>query len=236
MAAVWIRTALVALAVLPLAGCEPWQQMEDLARDTSAVAPAPTISPEVARVHLTELRLVDRRAAGVPDYSRQSFGTAWKDVDGNGCNQRDDVLLRDAVPGTTRVQTQGSCPHDVLAGTWIDPYTGMTLTFDDLKDQRQAQAIQIDHVVSLAEAWTSGAHAWRPERRERFANDLAVLVTSDGPTNASKGSYDPAAWRPRLPFQCAYATHWIDAKHRWQLAVDVSESRALGEMLAACDD
>lgn len=229
-----IRSALLALALVPLAGCELLEQLEQPAGDTAAVAPAPTISPEAARERLAGLRITDRRATGIPDYSRQAFGTAWKDVDGNGCNQRDDVLLRDAVPGTPVVQQQGRCPHDVLGGTWIDPYTGATMTFDDLKDQRQAQAVQIDHVVPLAEAWISGAHAWKPQRRERFANDLTVLVASDGPTNASKGSHDPAAWRPRLPFQCSYATHWIDVKHRWKLAIDASESRALSEMLATC--
>ena len=149
-------------------------------------------------------------------------------------SERDVVLLRDAVPGTAKVQVQRSCPHDVLAGTWVDPYTGKHLTYTDLKDQRQAQAVQIDHVVPLAEAWASGAHGWSAERRERFANDLTVLVASDGPTNAAKGADDPAAWRPSKPFQCAYATHWIDVKHRWELAVDASESRALAQMLATC--
>ncbi|HET6939107.1 MAG TPA: hypothetical protein VFI19_10900, partial [Nocardioides sp.] len=33
--------------------------------------------------------------------------TPWLDTDGNGCNQRDDVLLRDVVPGTVRYAPQG---------------------------------------------------------------------------------------------------------------------------------
>lgn len=226
----------VTFVLVALTGCELLERLDLPSDDVATVAPAPTITPAAAREQLAELRLVDRRAAGVPRYLRADFGTAWKDVDGNGCNQRDDVLLRDAVPGTTTVQAQGACPHDVLAGTWIDPYSGTTLIFDDLKDPRQAQAVQIDHVVPLAEAWTSGAHAWTPGRRERFANDLTVLVASDGPTNASKGASDPAAWRPKAAFQCSYATHWIDVKHRWTLAVDASEARALTEMLATCAD
>lgn len=167
-------------------------------------------------------------------YVRDSFGPAWHDVDGNGCNQRDDVLLRDALPGTTRIQRQGACDHDVLAGTWTDPYTGDRLTFTDLKDQSQAQAIQIDHVVALAEAWVSGASSWSDRRRPRFANDLEGLVASSGPVNASKGAFDPAAWRPKKAYQCSYASRWIQVKHRWGLAVDDSESRALAEMLGTC--
>jgi len=225
---------LLALLLLPVAGCDPLELADLPAAEEPVVAPLPSIAPDEARQQLSGLRVVDRRATGVPSYSRGEFGTAWKDVDGNGCNQRDDVLLRDAVPGSVTVQTQRSCAHDVLAGTWIDPYTGRQLELDDLKDPSQAQAVQIDHVVPLAEAWVSGAHAWSSERREQFANDLGVLLAADGPTNASKGAYDPAAWRPKQPFQCAYATHWIDVKHRWQLAVDASESRALAQMLATC--
>lgn len=169
------------------------------------------------------------------DYRREFFGRSWHDADGNGCNQRDDVLLRDAVPGTATSIRQGACPHDVLAGTWVDPYTGASLTFADLKDPAQAQAIQIDHVVPLAEAWVSGASTWSDEQRERFANDLDSLLAVDGPTNASKGAHDPAAWRPRKRFQCDYATRWIAVKSAWRLGVDVSERGALSEMLELCD-
>ena len=177
---------------------------------------------------------VEPRTRGTEGYVRDAFGSDWIDTDHDGCNQRDDVLLRDAVPGTTRVQQQGACDHDVLAGTWHDPYTGHTLTFTDLKDLRQAEAIQIDHVVPLAEAWVSGARRWSTSRRERLANDLDELLAVDGPTNASKSDDDPAAWRPRKGYQCAYARRWIAVKSRYALAVDAPEKAALVQMLGYC--
>ena len=119
------------------------------------------------------------RSNGDSEYRRESFGRPWHDVDGNGCNQRDDVLLRDAVPGTARSVRQGACGHDVIAGTWLDPYTGISLTFSDLKEPAQAQAIQIDHLVPLAEAWVSGASSWSAEQRERYANDRSEEHTSE---------------------------------------------------------
>jgi Protein of unknown function (DUF1524) len=122
----------------------------------------------------------------------------------------------------------------VVAGTWHDPYTGATLRFTDLHDLRQAEAIQIDHVVPLAEAWVSGARSWSGTRRKAFANDLMELLAVDGPTNMSKGDGDPAAWRPRHGYQCAYARRWIEIKSRYALAVDPSESAALGQMLGYC--
>jgi hypothetical protein len=202
------------------------------AASSTAASPA-QVSPATARAQLAELPTIGRHPS-TPAYDRDAFGTAWADTDHNGCNQRDDVLLRDALPGTARTQRQGACDHDVLAGSWVDPYTGRTLTFTDLKDPHQAQAIQIDHVVPLAEAWRSGAAGWREARRRAFATDLRELLAVDGPTNMGKGDDDPAAWRPRAAFQCEYAARWIATKARWHLAADDSERRALREMLDTC--
>jgi hypothetical protein len=202
------------------------------AHATHSATPHPYAASD-ARAALQRL-VVQPRPRGTEGYVRDAFGSSWIDTDHNGCNQRDDVLLRDAVPHTTRVQQQGACDHDVLAGTWHDPYTGRTLTFTDLKDLHQAEAIQIDHVVPLAEAWVSGARRWTRERRELFANDLGELLAVDGPTNMSKGDGDPAAWRPRQGYQCSYARRWIAVKTAWHLAVDPSERSALEDMLGVC--
>ena len=223
-----MRSAVAAVCLLLVAsGCSSPSQ-----------DPAP-----VPRTHLRGAAYAVRELGALPTgprdprvapYVRAAFGDSWIDTDGNGCNQRDDVLLRDAVPDSVTVAQQGACDHDVLAGSWVDPYTGRTLTFDDLKDPRQAEAVQIDHVVPLAEAWRSGASRWSADRRRVFANDLDELLAVDGPTNASKGDDDPAAWRPRQGYQCTYAIRWIQVKARWHLRVDPSERRALAEMLDLC--
>jgi hypothetical protein len=229
------RVALLVAVVLLLAGCAAG---ESSSRTTGAHrhrVPSASPPPRAAGARAELDRLVVRaRARGTEGYRRDAFGSDWVDTDDNGCNQRDDVLLRDAVRGTTRVQMKGACDHDVVAGTWHDPYTGHTLTFTDLKDLRQAEAIQIDHVVPLAEAWVSGARRWSRARREAFANDLDELLAVDGPTNTSKGDGDPASWRPRRGYQCTYARRWIAVKTRYHLAVDASEVAALEQMLGFC--
>lgn len=212
-----------------LAGCSTLEATGE----PTPVAPAETVSPARAARLLDDLPRAPRTWGG-PSYDRDAFGTPWADTDGNGCNQRDDVLLRDAVAGSTTVATQGRCDHDVLAGEWLDPYTGRRLAFDDLKAPGQAQALQIDHVVPLAEAWRSGAAEWSAERRRSFANDLPGLLAVDGPTNAAKSDDDPAAWRPRAAYQCRYATRWVAVKSEWSLAVDPSEVAALEDMLGRC--
>ncbi|KQW48375.1 hypothetical protein ASC77_06330 [Nocardioides sp. Root1257] len=221
-------------AVAGLLGCLLLAACSTGATDPPAPPATPDLPSASEAAHLLRDLAATSRRPDVPTYDRDAFGSPWADTDGNGCNQRDDVLLRDVVADTVTVARQGACDHDVLAGTWVDPYTGRTLTFDDLKDLHQAQAIQIDHVVPLAEAWRSGASSWSGARRHRFANDLSVLLAADGPTNAAKGDDDPAAWRPRKAFQCEYAERWVAVKSHWALAADRSERRALAEMLGYC--
>jgi hypothetical protein len=229
------RSAVVVAVLVLLSGCGAVSTPEAHPRRHPHDAPTSSAPPsaERARAELDRL-VVGPRPRGTEGYVRDAFGTAWIDVDHDGCNQRDDVLLRDAVPGSTTVARQGACDHDVLGGTWHDPYTGRTLTFTDLKDLHQAESIQIDHIVPLAEAWVSGARTWSTERREAFANDLGELLAVDGPTNMSKGDGDPAAWRPRKAYQCAYARRWIAIKARYALNVDPSEKAALGQLLGFC--
>lgn len=188
-----------------------------------------------ARTQLDKLTVTARPKAGNGDYRRDQFGRAWADTDGNGCNQRDDVLWRD-VDKTEKFTkgTQGRCTHDMLAGTWHDPYRGGTITTTDMKEQKQAQSVQIDHIVPLLIAWKGGADKWTADQRLQFANDLDNLVAVDGPTNASKGASDPAAWKPKKPAQCGYATRYINVKAKYKLPVDKSEKQALADMLHTC--
>jgi hypothetical protein len=222
----------------PSANAHPHRPHHPVSRATNQPRPSSTpvtVPADAARARTELDRLVVRpRPRGTERYLRDAFGSSWIDTDHDGCNQRDDVLLRDAVPGTTTVAQQGECDHDVLAGTWHDPYTGRRLVFTDLKDLHEAEAIQIDHVVPLAEAWVSGARTWDRDRREAFANDLHELLAVDGPTNMSKGDGDPAAWRPRKGYQCTYARRWIAVKSGYALAVDGSEKAALDQMLGYC--
>jgi hypothetical protein len=168
-------------------------------------------------------------------YRRADFGAPWYDTDRNGCNQRDDVLMRDLERGAAWLAVeQGRCDHDVVAGTWIDRYTSEQLTFTDLKDTVQASAIPIDHVVALASAWRYGARGWTADRRLVFANDLDNLQPTSRSVNSAKGDKDAAAWRPKRAFQCTYATRYIQIKLRYDLPVDRSEKSALKDMIHTC--
>ena len=51
--------------------------------------------------------------------------------------------------------------------------------------------INIDHIVSLKDAYESGAASWRNSKKEAFANDRRNRVPSCGRVNSAKGSTVP---------------------------------------------
>jgi len=52
--------------------------------------------------------------------------------------------------------------------------------------------INIDHIVSLKDAYESGASSWGESRKKAFANDRSNHVPSCGRVNSSKGSEGPS--------------------------------------------
>jgi len=215
---------------LPVAGATT--QPDTRAGNTLMVSSPAEVA--FARGAIGQLALVDAPGTAA-DYRRAAFGDAWTDTDGNGCNQRDDVLQRDAVPSAPHsVGRQGSCDHDVLSGTWVDPYSGASITLTDAKEPRQAESVQIDHIVALSVAWRYGARSWTAEQRLQFANDLRDLVASGGGSNQAKGGADAAQWQPIIPAQCGYAVRYITVKAAYALPTDRAEKQALTRMLATC--
>jgi hypothetical protein len=184
---------------------------------------APSGGPLAPPAALGQLRVAPESHAD--SYERDAFGQSWKDIDRNGCGQRDDVLARDL----SDVRKRNRCV--VVAGTLVDPYTGQRVTFA----KADAQKVQIDHRVALAEAWRSGAWQWTGERREQFANDLNNLAASEGSVNQGKGDDDAARWLPVGPArQCTFARQVVTIKVYYGLTADQDEATALRRALGVC--
>ena len=133
-------------------------------------------------------------------YDRDSFGFRTTDVDGNGCDVRDDVLARDLTDITYKYA--GSCV--VESGTLADPYTAQTIHF--VRGRATSAKVQIDHVVALENAWQSGAHDWSTAKRHEFGNDPYNLLAVDGPANQEKVRLPPPTGYPPTP--TTVATTW----------------------------
>src|SRR5690625_1693048 len=208
-----------------IAGCEPveWQAT---APEVNSGTPAVDSALAVAQT------LTVKERAPKTGYSRDEFGPAWKDTDGNGCDQRNDILNRDLTnimhkPGT------GGCV--VLAGTLKDPFSDKTINFE--RGQKTSHKVQIDHVVALSDAWQKGAQQWDASKRVRFANDPLNLLAVDGPLNAQKGDGDAATWLPpNKAFRCQYVARLVGVKHSYSLWVTQAEQDAMVRVLNLCLD
>lgn len=185
-------------------------------------------SDRLAVAALRELPVKGR--APKTGYDREQFGSAWSDVDRNGCDTRNDILRRDLVDETFKKGTRDCV---VLTGTLRDPYTGRTIKFR--RGQRTSSEVQVDHVVALSASWQTGAQRLTPGRRKELANDPLNLLAVDGGANQSKGDGDAATWLPPVKsYRCAYAARQIAVKRKYDLWVTTAEKAALGRLLVRC--
>ena len=172
---------------------------------------------------------VKGRAAKVKDM-RAQFGPAWKDIDRNGCDTRNDILKRDLINLTFRTGTRDCV---VESGTLIDPYSGETIDFT--KGQVSSMEVQIDHVVALADAWQTGAFKLSEERRSQLANDPLNLLAVKGRLNSQKSDSDAASWLPPLKsYRCKYIARQISVKVKYGLWVKPAEKVAMQNILKKC--
>ena len=165
-------------------------------------------------------------------YSRAQFGAAWADVDHNGCDTRNDILKRDLTAIVFRVGT-----HDcvVLTGILHDPYSGNEIKFT--RGIRTSRAVQIDHVVSLSNAWQTGAFKFTLEQRTFFANDPLNLLAVEGKLNSQKSDGDAATWLPPLKsYRCAFVARQVAVKAKYGLWMTPPEEGAIAQILKTCPD
>ena len=166
--------------------------------------------------------------ARIPDYDRELFGTPWSDVDGNGCNTRDDILARDLVD---IILDDDSCT--VLSGVLADPYTGDNIDFE--RGAKTSGAVPIDHIFALSSAWEAGAHSWTDQKRLEFANDPDNLLAVDGPTNSSKSDKTPAYWLPEnTDFECTYVAQYVYVASTYSLGISSNDRSTMSRILKDC--
>lgn len=186
---------------------------------TTHPATTSAVDGDTARRHLAKLVVAD--PVPTPPELRSYF-PHWIRIEG-ACDTRE-VVLRDQ--GDT-VRVGPDCAP--TEGYWVSPYDGVTWT--DPSD------LDVDHLVSLAEAWRSGAHGWTTQQRRDFANDLTnpqLHAVTDN-VNQAKGDRPPQHWKPPLrTYWCTYAGNWITIKHTWTLTVTPPEMDALHDMLNTC--
>jgi hypothetical protein len=158
-------------------------------------------------------------------YYRKLFYDNWG-MTASGCNTREVVLARDLK----NVVSKGC---KVQSGTLEDPYTGKTIEFT--RGQETSSEVQIDHVVALSNAWSTGAYLMDEETRYEISQDPLNLLAVDGPANQEKSDGDAAMWLPsNESFRCEYVARQISVKYKYQLWVTPEEKHAMQAVLVNC--
>ena len=173
-----------------------------------------------ALVLLDQLREEDEVAT---PYDRDMFTTGL-DEDGDGCNTQAEVLIAES---RGPVEIEADCR--VRRGDWLSRYDGLKFA--------RPHNLAVDRLVTLAEAWQSGASLWSRATRNNFANDLGYRfsqIAVSKTSRQSKGDLDPAEWLPRTQYQCNYAKQYTAVKYRWDLTVDAAERSELEALITGC--
>lgn len=187
-----------------------------------------TVTPDWGSIGQAIGSLAPTTSERHPSYARDQFGSRWPDVDGNGCDTRNDVLTRDL---TAITRSSDGCT--VLTGTLDDPYTGKTIAFT--RGAATSADVQIDHIVPLALAWDEGAWKWTAQKREAFANDPANLLAVDGSTNTSKWRSSIAEWLPPADqFHCTYVALYVAVHDKYDLAMSGRDKAEAEKLITSC--
>lgn len=189
--------------------------------------PAPAVASEQKALAVLETLAVKGRAPKTGYDRDRLFGT-WADPDRNGCDARNDILARDL---SNEVLDRDGCK--VLSGDFIDPYSGMKISF--LQGRGTSQLVPIDHIVAVSDAWQKGAFKWDSTKRVNFYNDPLNLQATQMRLNSQKGDGDAATWLPPLKsYRCAYVARQIAVKAKYAIWVTKAEKSAMKSILAKC--
>jgi len=150
----------------------------------------------------------------------------WLDVDGSGCDTRDEVLRAEVI-GLPQVDIFDPCT--IVEADWYSAY-------DEVIVSGSPAQVHIDHIVALAEAHRSGGATWSTDKKTEFANFRANLVAVSASSNISKSDRDVAEWKPARSAWCSAATQIVEVKSAFGLSVDEDEYQSLELMLESCGE
>gem|GEM_PF-2737874 len=131
----------------------------------------------------------------VTSYQRSALLLKWARIAGTSMDVKDVMLARQMDWEGRVYDFDGfTLKHAVLSE---DLYTGLPMVFEQAADSSEFQ-IQLDHVVSLSDAFTSGGWRWKPSgyNWSRFVNAAGNLIAVSRVVNAVKGDKNAAQWLP----------------------------------------
>ncbi len=199
--------------------------VERAATSSKKVNPGAKLKGPKATAMLKSLPVKGKAAA--TGYNRnKKFGNGWKDFDKDKCDERQDTLSRDM----SKVKFKDRKKCTVASGTLHDRYTGKKINW-----KVKSGSVDIDHVVSLKNAWISGGQKLSQTQRQALANDPLNLMAASASANRQKGDKNTAEWLPKnKSFRCQYVATQISVKKKYALSVTKAEKTAMSKVLKTC--
>jgi len=175
----------------------------------------------------------DQKPEPSEPYSRKNhFGSWVKDRrDGRCLNIRARVLERES---TEPVQFKETSPCTIESGKWYDPYLNQWVY--------RASSLQVDHMVPLKHAYTTGAFNWSRQKKCLYANFMGQdthLIPVSGIENGRKGDRSPDRYMPiNQQYWCTYLKNWLQIKLVWNLFIQPEEAMGIQDAMemAHCSD
>ncbi|MFJ2145741.1 HNH endonuclease family protein [Glutamicibacter sp. NPDC087831] len=199
--------------------------VERAATSSKKVLPGAKLKGPKATAMLKTLPVKGKAAA--TGYNRnKKFGNGWKDFDKDKCDERQNTLSRDM----SKVKFKDRKKCTLASGTLHDSYTGKRINW-----KVKSGSVDIDHVVSLKNAWISGGQKLSQAQRQALANDPLNLMAADASANRQKGDKNTAEWLPKnKSFRCQYVATQISVKKKYVLSVTKAEKQAMAKVLKSC--
>lgn len=168
----------------------------------------------------------DLEEVHIPSYRRSDW-PHWTDDDHDCQTTRTEVLAEESLSPVT--WDEQGCR--VIAGEWVDAYSG-----EFVSDPR---VLDVDHVLALQLAHYSGGWRWSREKKRDYANNLDEpdhLFAVTARMNRQKGAKGPSRWLPPLEdSHCWYLSVFHGIANRWNLELPPADQRVMARSLGACD-
>ena len=167
-------------------------------------------------------------------YNREEYQSGWSV--GSDCDLRAQILKATSLVSVTT----GSNGCTVTYGSWIDPYSGMTLTGNPYRGDGTENDLDIDHIIPLSYVNAHGGSEWSATQKKAYGQSLegyknGVYVAVSASENRKKGDSGPAEYYPSNPdYRCEYATKWRDLARIYQISLNAADYAVVEEVLTGC--
>ncbi|MCL2085662.1 HNH endonuclease family protein [Candidatus Saccharibacteria bacterium] len=213
-------------AVVLSGGAIMFSSLQDRARIEN-YTPVYTISVAEHKTAKTNLSNLGIRADDFapPEAYKDANMPSWNDSDRNGCNTREDMLIRDMF--AVKLNKDNECR--ITNGKLYDYYIGETILWDN---NISGGGIDVDHIVSKSDAWSSNGYGWERTRWVEFNNDPDGLLSVSASINRAKGDKNVSQWLPpNEAFHCRFVVVQVNVKFKYELTVTRSEGMEMNRVL-----